>query len=75
MKEDTCLSCEGVSTPSIFSAVCCLGAAVVVWDRLDSASHVYMQEKKQKQSSKCELLPKTFNASVEVLITFSTPKE
>lgn len=62
-------------TPSIFNTVCCLGAAVMMWDRRDSASHVYTQEKNQKQSSKSELLPKIFNASVEVFVTFSTLKK
>lgn len=59
----------------VFCAVWCLGAAVVVWDRLDKASHVYMSEKKQKQICKCELLLETFNALAEVLIIFSTAEK
>jgi len=46
----------------------------MMWGKLDSASHVYTQEKRQKQSSKSELLVKAFCALVEVLVTFSTLK-
>jgi len=39
-----------------------------MWGKLDSASRVYTQEKRQNQSSESELLVKAFHALVEVLV-------